>query len=404
MSDIAQSAAQAPSRLGSPLAAFVLRRLLSKLRYGRLTCVLPDGSLLEGQGVLPGPDAVIELHNTRLLHAMLLNGEAGFYESYFTGAWSSPDLTALLTLAGLNEASAAPDGLFAIPALLLNRLRHAARANTRAGARRNITAHYDLGNDFYAAWLDASMLYSSGVYARADDTLEAAQAAKLALIADWLDTPRGGAVLEIGCGWGALARHLGAAGARVTGLTISPAQLAYAQDVVAEAGMGEQVELVLRDYRDETGSYDRIVSVEMLEAVGEAYWPVYFRALRARLKPGGRAILQVITMDESHYAAYRRTPDFIQRHVFPGGMLPTKSAIAEQALAAGLVPGRLQNFGASYARTLADWRSRFLAAWPRIEAMGFDARFRRLWTYYLCYCEAGFASARVDVGLYELKG
>ncbi|MDE1906368.1 MAG: class I SAM-dependent methyltransferase [Rhodospirillales bacterium] len=404
MSDIAQPAARVPSKPGSLLAAFILRRLLNKLRYGRLTCVLPDGRFLEGQGVSPGPDAVIELHNTRLLRAMLLNGEAGFYESYLEGAWSSPDLTALLTLAGLNEANAAPGGLFAIPARWFNRLRHATHANTRTGARRNIMAHYDLGNDFYAAWLDPSMLYSSGLYARADDTLETAQDRKLALIADWLGTPRGGAVLEIGCGWGALARHLGAAGARVTGLTISPAQLAYAQRVVAQAGLSPQVQLALRDYRDETGSYDRIVSVEMLEAVGEAYWPVYFQALRARLKVGGRAVLQVITIDEGYYPGYRRTPDFIQRHIFPGGMLPTKTAIAEQAKQAGLAPGRVQHFGASYARTLADWRLRFLAAWPRIEAMGFDARFRRLWTYYLCYCEAGFASGRVDVGLYELKG
>ena len=404
MSDIAHTTAHAASKPGNGLAVFVLRRLLNKLNHGRLVCLLPDGSRLEGQGHLPGPDAVLHLHNTRLLRAALLHGETGFYESYIAGAWSSPDLTALLTLAVLNNTDAAPAGLFALPGRLLDRLRHATRANTRGGARRNIMAHYDLGNDFYAAWLDPTMLYSSGLYIGADDTLEAAQARKLALIAEWLDAPRGGAVLEIGCGWGALARHLGAAGALVTGLTISPAQLAHAQNMLAEAGLGTQVQLALRDYRDEAGSYDRIVSVEMLEAVGEAYWPVYFWAVRERLKPGGRAVLQVITMDESRYAAYRRTPDFIQRHIFPGGMLPTKTAIAEQARAAGLAPGRVQHFGASYARTLADWRTRFLAAWPRIEAMGFDARFRRLWTYYLSYCEAGFASGRVDVGLYELKG
>ena len=404
MSDIAQPAAHTASRPANGLSAFILRRLLNKLRHGRLTFVLPDGSRLEGQGPLPGPSAVLELHNTRLFRAALLHGEAGFYESYIAGAWSSPDLTALLALAVQNDTDAGPAGLFAIPARLLSRLRHAARANTRKGAQRNIMAHYDLGNDFYAAWLDPSMLYSSGMYEDCDDTLEAAQAAKLALIADWLEAPRGGAILEIGCGWGALARHLGAAGSVVTGLTISPAQLAHAQAVVAGAGLSERVQLILRDYRDETGRYDRIVSVEMLEAVGEAYWPVYFRALRDRLKPGGRAVLQVITMDESRHAAYRRTPDFIQRHIFPGGMLPTKTAIAEQARAAGLAPGRVRYFGPSYARTLADWRARFLAAWPRIEAMGFDARFRRLWTYYLCYCEAGFASGRVDVGLYELGG
>ncbi|MBU6426329.1 MAG: cyclopropane-fatty-acyl-phospholipid synthase family protein [Rhodospirillales bacterium] len=404
MSERTTTAAHAARRRKTGLSAYIVQSVLNKLRHGRLTCVLPDGSHVEGQGSLPGPAAVVELRDTALFRAMLLHGEAGFYESYIAGAWTSPDLTALLVLAALNEAHASPAGLLSLPARLLSRLRHAARANTRSGARRNIMAHYDLGNDFYATWLDPAMLYSSGIYAQTDDTLEAAQARKLALIADWLNVPRGGSVLEIGCGWGELARHLGAAGAQVTGLTISPAQLAHAQGFVAKAGLGGQVNLALRDYRDEAGSYDRIVSVEMLEAVGEAYWPVYFRALRARLKPGGRAVLQVITIDEGHFPAYRRTPDFIQRHIFPGGMLPTKTLIAEQARAAGLVPGRVRHFGASYARTLADWRSRFISGWPCIEAMGFDARFRRLWTFYLCYCEAGFASGRVDVGLYELEG
>ncbi|WP_297443640.1 cyclopropane-fatty-acyl-phospholipid synthase family protein [Acidocella sp.] len=383
----------------SDMRSALLRRLVPPLRYGRLICVLPGGQQVELRGPLPGPQGVLELHDWRLCLALALQGANGLDESYLAGAWSSPDLTALLTLLAQNFADHAPSGGLAAPGRLFRRLRHAANANTRAGARRNIMAHYDLGNEFYAAWLDQTMLYSSALYAAQGETLEAAQARRLALITDWLDVPAGGSVLEIGCGWGALARHLGEQGARVTGLTLSPAQLGYAQGVV-----GGNVRLALRDYRDETGLYDRIVSIEMLEAVGEAYWPTYFAALRARLKPGGKAVLQVITIDAARYHAYRRTPDFIQRHIFPGGMLLPNAEIGIQARRAGLTQGRVLRFGASYAHTLAAWRARFLAAWPRLEALGFDARFKRLWTYYLAYCEAGFATGMINVGLYELKG
>ncbi len=389
-----------PLTAASPsLARPVLDAVLPELHYGRLVCVLPGGQRIERRGRLPGPLGVLEVHDARLPLALLLQGADGLDESYLAGAWSSPNLTALLTLLGQNFASQTPSTLLALPSRLLNRFRHAANTNTRSGARRNIMAHYDLGNQFYAAWLDETMLYSSALYASEADTLEAAQARRLALIAEWLDAPKDASVLEIGCGWGALARYLGEAGALVTGLTISPAQLSHARRIA-----GGNITLALRDYRDETGVYDRIVSIEMMEAVGEAYWPTYFDALRARLKPGGKVVLQVITIDAGRYAAYRRAPDFIQRHIFPGGMLPTKAEIALQARRAGLTPARVLHFGASYARTLAEWRTRFLAAWPRLAEMGFDARFKRLWTYYLAYCEAGFTTGAIDVGLYELKG
>ncbi len=399
MSDIVHSLALATPGGSRPLATAVLRRALRQLRYGRLVFALPGGERLEQRGPHPGPDAVMEIHDSRLALALLLRGSDGLDESYIAGAWSSPDLPALLTLLAVNFAATPAPGLLAAPLRLLARLHHAANANTRAGARRNIMAHYDLGNEFYAAWLDSSMLYSSALYTAPDDTLEAAQAHKLARITRWLDVPEGGSVLEIGCGWGALAARLGGMGAHVTGLTLSPAQLAHAQTVA-----GDNVTLALRDYRDESGTYDRIVSVEMLEAVGEAYWPGYFETLRARLKPGGRAVLQVITIAAEQYDGYRRAPDFIQRHIFPGGMLPTKAVITSLARRAGLEPGRVFHFGSSYARTLADWRMRFVAAWPRLTALGFDARFRRLWDYYLAYCEAGFAAGYIDVGLYELRG
>ncbi|MBU6418221.1 MAG: cyclopropane-fatty-acyl-phospholipid synthase family protein [Proteobacteria bacterium] len=395
MSDITTPLAVPPPSLASA----VLNLVLPELRYGKLICVLPGGQRVERHGTLPGPLGVLEVYDTRLGLALALQGADGLDESYLDGAWGSPNLTALLTLLAQNFTSQMPSGMLALPSRLLSRLRHAANANTRSGARRNIMAHYDLGNEFYAAWLDEMMLYSSALYVDEDEPLETAQARRLGLIADWLDAPKGANVLEIGCGWGALARYLGEAGALVTGLTLSPAQLGHAQRIA-----GDNVALALRDYREETGLYDRIVSIEMLEAVGEAYWPAYFATLRARLKHGGKAVLQVITIDAARYASYRRAPDFIQRHIFPGGMLPSKAEIGIQARRAGLTQARTLHFGASYARTLAEWRTRFLAAWPCLAEMGFDQRFKRLWTYYLSYCEAGFATGAIDVGLYELKG
>lgn len=398
MSDRLRIRAAGPA-IANPLLAALLRRMLGRLRHGRLVCRLPGGVCLEQQGPLPGPDAVLDVHQPRRTLTLLMHGAAGLHEGYIAGVWSSPNLPALLTLLALNFTPAPPSAPLAGPRRVIARWRHAANANSRSGSRRNILAHYDLGNAFYAAWLDASMLYSSALYAAPEDTLETAQARKLDLVTDWLDVRGGANVLDIGCGWGALARRLGAEGGRVTGITLSPAQLDHARRFADGT-----ISFALRDYRDETGLYDRIVSIEMLEAVGEAYWPTYFSTLRARLKPGGRAVLQIITIAAEQYGDYRRTPDFIQRHIFPGGMLPTKAAIFAQARRAGLEPGRVRHFGASYARTLADWRARFLAAGPHLTAMGFDARFRRLWEYYLAYCEAGFSAGCIDVGLYELRG
>ncbi|MDB5569840.1 MAG: cyclopropane-fatty-acyl-phospholipid synthase, partial [Hyphomicrobiales bacterium] len=237
----------------------------------------------------------------------------------------------------------------------------------------------------------------------AQETLEEAQAAKLARISDLLDKAPGQSVLEIGCAWGALARTLARdAGALVTGLTLSPAQLAFAQERNAREGLAERIDLRLEDYRDVGGVYDRIVSIEMIEAVGERYWPNYFGAVRDRLKPGGSALLQVITIADDRYADYSRTPDFIQRYVFPGGMLPSKSGMRASVEAAGLEIVSSETFGLSYAVTLAEWRHRFHLAWPAIADLGFDQRFRKLWEYYLCYCEAGFRAGTIDVGLYKL--
>jgi cyclopropane-fatty-acyl-phospholipid synthase len=382
------------------LAARLLRRVVSQIEFGHITVVLPSCERIEHRGTQPGTSATLILHRWRALRRLFREGDLGFAEAYVDGDWSSPDLAALLELAARNIAllDNRISGLW--PMRVLNRVRHLLRANSKAGSRKNISFHYDVGNDFYRCWLDPSMTYSSALYECAHQTLEDAQDAKLARIGELMDLRGDEHVLEIGCGWGALAMRLARAGARVTGLTLSSEQLMFARKRAEQENLAEKIVLELTDYRDVDGSYDRIVSIEMLEAVGEAYWPVYFKTLHDRLNANGIAVLQVITIDEARFESYRRTPDFIQRHVFPGGMLPTKAIIAEQAAAAGLNLVSTQRFGESYATTLAEWRKRFTASWSKIEKMGFSERFHRLWDYYLCYCEAGFRAGTVDVGFF----
>jgi cyclopropane-fatty-acyl-phospholipid synthase len=391
-------------RRGAGPWGMLLARLIRRIEVGRLTVVLPSGVRLDHPAAKPGPEAVLVLARWRAMRRLLVDGDVGFAEAYVAGDWSSPDLTALIELAAANGSrlDRVVAGLW--PVRLINRIRHLLAPNSRTGSRRNIAFHYDLGNAFYELWLDRSMTYSSALYAQPGITLEAAQAAKLARVVELLGLAGGERVLEIGCGWGALAARLAERGAEVTGLTLSTEQLAFAERRVAAAGLGGRVHLRLEDYRDVRGSYDRIVSIEMLEAVGEAYWPAYFRALRERLRAGGRAVLQVITIAEDRFETYRRGADFIQRHVFPGGMLPTRAIVAEEARIAGLRLATAETFGRSYALTLAEWRRRFLAAAPAIEEQGFSRPFRRLWEYYLCYSEAGFRSGVIDVGLYVLEG
>jgi cyclopropane-fatty-acyl-phospholipid synthase len=385
------------------LAAWFLRRLVLALEHGHITVVTPSGGRIEHRPARPRLDATLVLHRWRAIRRFVTHGDLGFAQAYIDGDWSSPDLTALIELAAQNTERLGRKVSGLLPVRILNRRRHLSKANTMAGSRRNIAFHYDLGNAFYRCWLDDSMTYSSALYQRAGQTLEDAREAGLDRIVDLLDLRGDDRVLEIGCGWGALAARLARRGARVTGVTLSSEQLAYASERIAAEGLGDKVSLALKDYRDVAGCYDRIVSIEMLEAVGEAYWPLYFRTLRERLKPGGKVVLQVITVDDKLFEGYRKSADFIQRYVFPGGMLPTQAIIAEQARAAGLTLGSVVTFGDSYARTLCEWRQRFLASWSKIEALGFPLRFRRLWEYYLCYCEAGFRAKTIDVGLYVLS-
>lgn len=398
----------------SPFAAVLawpLRRLVARLlrgvACGSLEVTLPDGRRLTARGPSPGPHATIVLARWRSLWRLALAGDIGLAESYRDGDWTTPDLTAVLQFGISNEASWGGTLDASWPARALFRALHVARPNTRRGSRQNIAFHYDLGNDFYAQWLDPALIYSSALYADAAQSLEAAQAAKFERVADLLrldELPAGGEVLEIGCGWGALALHLAARHpARITGITLSREQFAHAQARVEHEAAAGRIELRLQDYREVGGEFDRIVSIEMLEAVGERYWPTYFATLRERLRPGGIAVVQVITIADAHFDKYRLGADFIQRFIFPGGMLPSPGALAAHSARAGLQMTADERFAASYAATLREWRRRFMRAWPAIAALGFDDAFRRLWEYYLCYCEAGFVSGRVDVGLYSLR-
>ncbi len=379
-----------------------IARVLRSLKIGHLTIQTPSGARVEGRGEIEGPRATLILHRWRTMRRLMFGGDVGFAEAYIDGDWSTPDLATLIELAARNDNTLSEVTAGRRLARFLHRFKHLLRSNTKRGSRRNIEAHYDLGNDFYKLWLDPSMTYSSALYASPKQTLEDAQENKLSRIMDRLSLKGGERVLEIGCGWGRLAERLSIErGAHVTGLTLSPSQLAIGQERLREAG-ADRSELRLQDYRDVTEKFDRVVSIEMIEAVGEKYWPAYFGKIADVLKPGGRAVLQVITIANERFDFYRRNADFIQRYIFPGGMLPSPAVMLDQIAQAGMQFASLENFGDSYARTLNEWNRRFQRVWPEIEAMGYSRRFKRTWEYYLAYCEGGFRSKAIDVGLYVM--
>ncbi|HEY5797262.1 MAG TPA: cyclopropane-fatty-acyl-phospholipid synthase family protein [Bosea sp. (in: a-proteobacteria)] len=406
--DTERQAATADTSLSLPqgigLSRWFLRRLLSRIAVGRLSVVTPEGERLSSGPGAPGPQAVIVLKRWRAMLRLLRDGDIGLAEAYRDGDFTTPDLTALIEIGARNDATLRRLVSGTWPARLLNRFRHRRSANSRAGSRRNITAHYDLGNAFYQAWLDAGMTYSSALFEASTDTLEAAQERKLDRIVEMLALSGGERVLEIGCGWGALAERLAREGCHVSAITLSPAQLAYAQRRIDEAGLSDRVDLRLQDYRDVAGQFDRIVSIEMIEAVGRAYWPTYFATLGGSLASGGRAVLQAITIDDALFEPYQQGSDFIQRFIFPGGCLPSVSILEREGQSVGLATIERIAFGASYAVTLQEWRRRFLQHWPEIARQGFDEPFRRLWEFYLCYCEAGFRAGTIDVSLVAFGG
>jgi cyclopropane-fatty-acyl-phospholipid synthase len=379
----------------------VLDRIDAGLAKGAIDATLPDGSRRRLGGRAPGPEPVVRLHSWNSLVRLMTSGSVGWYKAWERGEWSSPDPVPLFALFMLNGETlgdtARAKGLFRI----VNRLAHRLRDNDRRRARDNIAHHYDLGNDFYRAWLDGSMTYSSAVFAdpAAPEPLEEAQARKIRLLLDRLDLKPGDRLLEIGCGWGSLAEVAARdCGARVLGITLSEEQKAFADARMAAAGLSHRVEIRLQDYREVAGTFDAIVSVEMTEAVGEEYWDTYVAAIAQALKPGGRAALQFISIREALFDSYAANTDFIQTYVFPGGMLVSEARLAALAGEAGLSWQERRGYGLHYAETLRRWRERFDAAVAegRLPA-GFDPRFHRLWRYYLMYCEGGFRGGGIDV-------
>ena len=380
----------------------VAAKLLPGSFKGKLDLTLPSGRLVTLGGTIPGEIADLKLRNFKVLWASLRRAQLGFFDRYLAGDIESSNPTAffrfyLQNRAGLDGAS----GMFT--ASFFDKIWHRLRDNDHRGAKENISAHYDLGNDFYRLWLDDTMSYSSAIFDGKANSLEAAQQLKYKRVMEAAEVRPGAQVLEIGCGWGGFAEMAAKAGAQLRGITLSKEQLAFAQKRIDTEKLGDKVELVIEDYRDTNGQFDSIASIEMIEAVGEPHWPAYFKTVFNRLKPGGAAAIQGITILEENFATYRSGVDFIQRYVFPGGMLLTKEIIRDQAQKAGLLLEKIECFGLSYAETLRQWRVRFEAAWPRIQPLGFDERFKRLWTLYLCYCEAGFAEGLIDVGIYKIR-
>ncbi|GHF68018.1 SAM-dependent methyltransferase [Seohaeicola zhoushanensis] len=371
---------------------------LKQLRNGRLDVVLPDGRVFRAEGPNPGPVAELVVHHPDVFARLVREGDLGFCDAYLEEWWSTPDLQAFMDLVH-QDNDEIYDGFPGMGLLrLYERLRFWLQRNHKAQARKNIAYHYDLGNDFYRLWLDDTMTYSSALFRTGQESTEKAQIAKYANLIDEMGAKPGDHVLEIGCGWGGFAEYAARErGLKVTGLTISKEQFNYASQRIANAGLSHMVDFKLQDYRDERGTYDGIASIEMFEAVGQKYWPVYFDTVRDRLKPGGNATLQIITVADRRWEAYRKGVDFIQKHIFPGGMLPSPMALRRQIEQAGLGIVRSVEFGKSYDITLRRWHETFNAKWDQIAEMGFDNRFRRMWNFYLTSCAAAFDSASVDV-------
>ena len=389
------------TKTGMPAQARFILQMLHKIKKGALRLECPgETSYLFGDASEP---VTLTLHNWEPCRAALKSGDIGFAETYIHGDWDTDNLAGLLELF-IHNRNAIETAIYGTWwGSLLYRVRHLFNRNSRAGSRRNIHAHYDIGNNFYQLWLDPSMTYSSALFANADATLQQAQDAKYARIFEQIKAGPNSKILEIGCGWGGFAELAARHGSHVTGLTLSTEQRDFAQQRLAQAGLDAQVELRLQDYRDTEGEFDAIASIEMFEAVGEAYWDSYFECVAKRLKPQGRACIQTITIDDALFARYRKGTDFIQQYIFPGGMLPSPEVFRAHACRHGLKVVEELAFGADYARTLAEWTRAFHAQRPAVEALGFDTHFIRTWEFYLGYCEAGFNAGSIDLFQFTLQ-
>ncbi|MFN3663103.1 class I SAM-dependent methyltransferase [Yoonia sp.] len=368
------------------------------MKRGRIDIILPDGRHFRAEGAEPGYVAEVHVHNPDIFARTVREGDLGFCEAYMDGWWSTPDLMAFMDLMH-DDMEHIYDGF---PGQFLVRfyeqMRFWLQNNSKKQARKNISYHYDLGNEFYGLWLDDTMTYSSAKFVTGQESMETGQIEKYKSMVDQMGVKPGDHVLEIGCGWGGFAEYAAKErGLQVTGLTISREQHDYAVKRMADAGLSDMVTIKMQDYRDEKGTYDGIASIEMFEAVGEKYWPVYFETLRDRLKPGGNATLQIITVEHRRWQVYKRGVDFIQKYIFPGGMLPSPVVLREQIEKAGLQVAGSIEFGESYSQTLRRWHDTFNAKWDEVAALGFDDRFRRMWNFYLTSCAGTFHSGNCDV-------
>ena len=378
--------------------------LVGKLNSGRVDFILPDGRRFRAEGLKPGPVAEVTINNPDVFARLVREGDLGFCDAYLDGWWTTPDLQAFMDFIHADN----DDMYDGFPGMALVRAWEKARfwfqSNTKRQALKNISYHYDLGNDFYSLWLDDTMTYSSALFNTSQESLEKAQIAKYASMVDQMGVKPGDHVLEIGCGWGGFAEYAAKErGLKVTGLTISKEQLDYANKRIKSKGLSDKVTLKLQDYRDETGVYDGVASIEMFEAVGEKYWPVYFDKIKQCLKPGKQATLQIITIQDARWDVYRKSVDFIQKYIFPGGMLPSPSVLRQEIHRAGLSVQHSIEFGKSYSQTLRRWFEVFNNKWDNISAMGFDDRFRRMWNFYLTSCAATFESGNCDVTQITLR-
>jgi cyclopropane-fatty-acyl-phospholipid synthase len=372
--------------------------IAQKGQNGRIDFVLDDGRTFRAEGLGVGPVCEIRIHNSGIFERLLREGQLGFCDAYLDGQWSTPNLQAFMDYihADNDEVFDSFPGQKLVQ--LYERFRFRMQGNSKGQARKNISYHYDLGNDFYGLWLDKTMTYSSAIFADGQESLEKAQTAKYASMVDQMGVKAGDHVLEIGCGWGGFAEYAAKErGLNVTCLTISKEQIKYSQDRITAAGLQDLVTFKLQDYRDETGVYDGIASIEMFEAVGEKYWPSYFKTIHDRLKPGAQATLQIITVRNDRFDVYRKSVDFIQKYIFPGGMLPSPVVLAQQVEKAGLNVVKSIEFGESYSQTLRRWHDTFNDKWDQVVAMGFDDRFRRMWNFYLTSCAATFHYGNCDV-------
>ncbi len=384
---------------GLPFFFRQVLKIAEHVQYGTLVFHLPDGRILTFAGKTETDSkGIIAIRNYRFARRVIFGGDIGFFESFAAGDWDTPDLASLLYIFARN-ADHMQSVFAALPFVeWFNSLRRSGEKNTKAGSKRNIVAHYDLGNSFYEKWLDPTMTYSSARFSTGANSLEAAQINKYESLAKLIDLQPGDRVLEIGSGWGGFAEYAaGKYGAHVTGLTLSPSQLAYAEARIKRAGLEDKAEFRLQDYRDVSDTFDKVASIEMFEAVGKEYWAAYFDKVKEVLKPGGRAGLQIITIADRFFDTYVKSTDFIQRYVFPGGVLPSPAILSTLTDKAGLKLKDMQEFGEDYARTLHEWSDRFLSSWEDIRPLGFDERFSKLWRFYLAYCEAGFRAGTTNV-------